>query len=211
RPRTALAERLRASIEVHNDVNAATVAERRNPDVTGGLAVLWLGREGIGVGIDMGQGLLIGDRGAAGELGYIPAFADRSGPDDPTFQDWLGAPAVAELGRAHGIGGRDAAAIMAAAVERGAGAFLDEFADRAAAAVRILGCLIDPPRIVLAGEVAAAGGEILIGHVRAAAGRFGERVLPSAVDGDAVAIGVLDSAYARLKARILDAALEAGR
>ncbi|WP_199043346.1 ROK family transcriptional regulator, partial [Glycomyces salinus] len=38
RPRTALAERLRASIEVHNDVNAATVAERRNPDVTGGLA-----------------------------------------------------------------------------------------------------------------------------------------------------------------------------
>ena len=210
RLRTALSERLRVPVQIHNDVNAATVAERRSPDTGDGLALLWLGREGIGVGVDLGSGLLVGEHGAAGELGYVPAFADRSGPDDPTFQDWLGAEAVVALGRAHGIGG-DAEAVMAAAVERGAESLLVDFADRVAAAVRLLGCLIDPPRIVLAGEVAAAGGEVLVRHVRSASGRFGDRVAPSAVEGDPVAIGVLDSAYADLKSLLLDSALEGAR
>ncbi|MFC4338003.1 ROK family transcriptional regulator [Salininema proteolyticum] len=204
RLRTALAEGLDASIQIHNDVNAATVAERRDPDAAGGLAVLWLGGEGIGVGIDLGQGLLTGEHGAAGELGYVPAFADRSGPDDPTFQHWIGAPALIELGRTHGVEGATAAAVMAAAVEDGTRPFLEEYAARVASAVRLLGCLIDPPRIVLAGEVASAGGEALAEHVRTASGRFGERVVPSAVEGDPVAIGTLDSAYADLKARLLD-------
>lgn len=211
RPRSALSERFSAAIEIHNDVNTATMAERRNPHASGGLAVLWLGSEGIGVGIDLGRGPLIGERGAAGELGYAPAFPDRSGPDDPTFQDWLGAPAIAELGGAHGIEGGNAVAITAAAVARGSEAFLVDFAERIAAAVCLLCRLIDPPRVVLAGEVAAAGREALLAHVRAAAGHFGERVLPSAIDGDAVAIGALDSAYAVLKARVLDSATAVGR
>lgn len=210
RLRTALAERLDASVQIHNDVNAATVAERRNRAAEGGRVVLWLGREGIGVGIDMGQGLLVGEHGAAGELGYVPAFADRSGPDDPTFQDWIGAPAVIELGRAHGLHGRDAADVMAVAVERGAQSFLDDCAARFAAAIRMLGCLFDPPSIVIAGEVAAAGGEVLIRSIRAASGRFGDRVVPSGVEGDAVAAGALDSAYADLKARLLDSVMESG-
>ncbi|GAB3657504.1 ROK family transcriptional regulator [Glycomyces tarimensis] len=208
RLRTALSAELHASVQIHNDVNAATVAERRNPAVSGGLAVLWLGREGVGAGIDLRQGLLVGEHGAAGELGYVPAFPDRCGPEDPTYQDWLGAPAVIELGARHGVGGPDAPAVMAAAVERGAGAFLDEYAFRVASAIRMLKCLIDPPRIVLTGEIALAGGERLVARVRAACGTVGELVLPSGVYGDAVAIGALDAAYADLKRRVLDTAVE---
>ncbi|WP_026930374.1 ROK family protein [Glycomyces tenuis] len=210
RMRTSLEAELGAAIEIHNDVNAATVAERRNPEAAGGLVVLWLGREGLGVGIDLQRGLLTGLHGAAGELGYVPVSPDRTGADDPTFQDWLGAPAVAELGRAHGIEGDDAPAVLAAAVGEGASDFLDEYATRVAAALRLLKCLLDPPQIVLAGEIARAGGETLLGHVRDRAEDFGERVIPSAVYGDAVAIGALDSAHDDLKDRILDSALGTG-
>lgn len=208
--------RMRASIEsymdcavtVHNDVNAATVAERRNPAVSGGLVLLWLGREGIGTGIDLSHGLVVGVQGAAGELGYVPVFPDRTGPDDPTYQDWIGAPAVVEIGREHGVEGANAAAVMAAAVKGGSSGFLEAYAERVAGALHLLACLLDPPRLVLGGEIARAGGETLVEHVRRRAGGLGERVLPSAVYGDAVAIGVLDLAYADLKGRVLDAALD---
>lgn len=211
RMRGSLEAELGAAVEIHNDVNAAAMAERRNPEAAGGLVVLWLGREGIGVGIDLQRGLLTGLRGAAGELGYVPVFPDRVGPDDPTFQDWLGAPAVAELARTHGIEGEDAPALVAAAVKEKASDFLDAYASRVVAALRLLKCLLDPPRIALAGEIARAGGESLLARVRDGAGDFGERVIPSAVYGDAVAIGALDSAHADLEDRILNSALENGR
>jgi predicted NBD/HSP70 family sugar kinase len=207
RMRAAVESATSCSVTVHNDVNAATVAERRNPAVTGGLVLLWLGREGVGTGIDLSRGPVVGARGAAGELGYVPVFPDRTGPDDPTYQDWIGAPAVIGLGREHGVEGADAAAVMAEAVKRGATAFMDAYAQRVAGALHLLTCLLDPPCLVLGGEIARAGGETLIGHVRRRAGALADRVLPSAVYGDAVAIGVLDLAYADLKRRVLEAAL----
>ncbi|SDE12974.1 ROK family transcriptional regulator [Glycomyces harbinensis] len=207
RMRAAIEAALDCPVTVHNDVNAATVAERRNPAASGGLVLLWLGREGVGAGIDLGQGLIVGARGAAGEIGYVPVFPDRTGPDDPTYQDWIGAPAIADLGREHGVEGPDAAAVVAGAVERGADAFLEAYAKRVAGALHMLTCLFDPPCLVLGGEIARAGGETLVDHVRRQAGALGDRVLPSAVYGDAVAIGVLDLAYADLKERVLDAAL----
>jgi predicted NBD/HSP70 family sugar kinase len=211
RMRAAVESYTDCAVTIHNDVNAATVAERRNPAVSGDLVLLWLGREGIGTGIDLSHGLVVGMRGAAGELGYVPVFPDRTGPDDPTYQDWIGASAVMELGRRHGVEGADAAAVVAEAVKRGAGEFLDAYAGRLAGALHLLTCLLDPPHLVLAGEIARAGGETLVNQVRRRAGDLGDRVLPSAVYGDAVAIGVLDLAYADLKGRILEAALDGDR
>lgn len=210
RMRAAIEAVMDGSVTIHNDVNAATVAERRNPAVDGGLVLLWLGREGIGSGIDLRQGLVVGAKGAAGELGYVPVFPDRTGPDAPTYQDWIGAPAVMEIGREHGIGGADAAAVLAEAVKRGATGFMDAYAERVAGALHLLTCLFDPPFLVLGGEIARAGGEMLVGHVRQRAGALADRVLPSAVYGDAVAIGVLDLAYEDLKNRVLNAALQEG-
>ncbi|MEU6249550.1 ROK family protein [Glycomyces sp. NPDC047010] len=198
-------------VTIHNDVNAATVAERRNPAVSGGLVLLWLGREGIGTGIDLVHGLVVGARGAAGELGYVPVFPDRAGPDDPTYQDWIGAPAVLALGGEHGVAGGEAVAVMTAAVKQGAQAFMDAYAARVAGALHLLTCLFDPPSLVLGGEIARAGGETFIEAVRRANAALAERILPSAVYGDAVAIGVLDLAYADLKGRVLDAALPDGQ
>jgi predicted NBD/HSP70 family sugar kinase len=205
--REAIETYMGCPVTIHNDVNAATVAERRNPSVSGGLVLLWLGREGIGTGIDLSQGLIVGARGAAGELGYVPVYPDRTGPDDPTYQDWIGPPAVAELGRAHGIEGPDAAAVMTAAVKQGAEGFLNAYADRVAGALHLLTCLLDPPSLVIGGEIARAGGETLVDRVRRHAEALAERILPSAVYGDAVAIGVLDLAYEDLKHRVLDTAL----
>ncbi|NUQ89650.1 MAG: hypothetical protein HOQ43_14480, partial [Glycomyces artemisiae] len=142
-----------------------------------------------------------------GELGYVPVFPDRTGPDDPTYQDWIGAPAVHALGREHGVAGADAAAVMTAAVKMGAQAFMDAYAKRVAGALHLLTCLFDPPSLVLGGEIARAGGETFVESVRRANASLAERILPSAVYGDAVAIGVLDLAYADLKGRVLDAAL----
>lgn len=210
RMRTAIESEMDCPVTIHNDVNAATVAERRNPAVSGGLVLLWLGRVGIGTGIDLSNGLIVGMRGAAGELGYVPVFPDRTGPKDPVYQDWIGAPAVTGLGREHGIEGPDAAAVMAEAVKRGLSEFMDAYAQRVAGTLYLLTCLLDPPCLVLGGEIARAGGETLVDHVRRRAGALSDRVLPSAVYGDAVAIGVLDLAYADLKGRVLDAALGDG-
>ncbi|MEU6860719.1 ROK family protein [Glycomyces sp. NPDC046736] len=207
RMRAAVEAAVECPVAIHNDVNAAAVAERRNPAVSGGHVMLWLGREGIGAGIDLKQGLVVGLRGAAGELGHVPAFPDRTTPDDPTYQDWIGAPAVIAIGREHGITGPDAPAVLAEAVKQGAEAVLDAYASRVAGALRMLTHLFDPPKLVLGGEIARAGGEVLVAHIRTHTGEFGDRVLPSAVYGDAVAIGVLDLAYADLKDRVLDAAL----
>lgn len=210
RMRAAVAAVMDCAVTVHNDVNAATVAERRNPAVDGGLVLLWLGREGIGTGIDLRQGLVVGAKGAAGELGYVPVYPDRTGPDAPTYQDWIGAPAVIGLGHEHGIEGADAAAVMAEAVKRGAADFMAAYGKRVAGALHLLTCLFDPPRLVMGGEIARAGGETLVTHVRREAGALADRIVPSAVYGDAVAIGVLDLAYEDLKNRVLEAALEEG-
>ncbi|SDK89650.1 Sugar kinase of the NBD/HSP70 family, may contain an N-terminal HTH domain [Glycomyces sambucus] len=207
RMREAIETYMGCPVTIHNDVNAATVAERRNPAVSGGLVLLWLGREGIGSGIDLTSGLVVGSRGAAGELGYVPIRPDRNGPDDPTYQDWIGAPAVVAIGREHGVRGADAVAVMAAGVKTGADGFIDEYAERVAGALHLLTSLLDPPSLVLGGEIARAGGETLVEAVRRRAGALADRILPSAVYGDAVAIGVLDLAYDDLKARVLDAAL----
>jgi len=141
----------------------------------------------------------------------VPVFPDRTGPDDPTYQDWIGAPAVLALGAEHGVAGADAVAVMTAAVKQGAQAFMDAYAARVAGALHLLTCLFDPPSLVLGGEIARAGGETFVEAVRRSDAALAERVLPSAVYGDAVAIGVLDLAYADLKGRVLDAALPDGQ
>jgi predicted NBD/HSP70 family sugar kinase len=100
----ALADRLGVPLEVDNDVNLATVAERTRGCARGvaGFALLWLG-EGVGLGIDLGTALLRGAHGAAGEIGYLPlppAWA-ATGADGADLRDLLGGPAVRALAAEH--------------------------------------------------------------------------------------------------------------
>jgi predicted NBD/HSP70 family sugar kinase len=104
---------LRTNVSVDNDVNLAAVAERsrgiaRDAD---SFALLWLGEEGLGLGIDLGGTILRGARGGAGEIGYMPVgLPKRDGMHD--FQDLVGGPAIRELAREHGIAARSAAEVV---------------------------------------------------------------------------------------------------
>ncbi|HZN71686.1 MAG TPA: ROK family transcriptional regulator [Micromonosporaceae bacterium] len=194
-----LAERLDARIAVDNDVNLAAIAERGR-GVAGDVdsfAVLWLGDEGLGLAIDLGGTVLRGARGGAGEIGYLPVGLGAR----TDLQGILGGPAVRALASAHGFPAatpESAVAGAAAAAGRSrkaAAAFLTELAERIALALSAVAAVLDPPLVVLAGEVAQAGGTALRDAVAAAlaATQFATPVEVTALTDDAVLLGALDA------------------
>jgi predicted NBD/HSP70 family sugar kinase len=104
---------LRTNVSVDNDVNLAAVAERSRGIAhdADSFALLWLGEEGLGLGIDLGGTILRGAKGGAGEIGYMPVgLPKRDGMHD--FQDLVGGPAIRQLAREHGIEAESAAAVV---------------------------------------------------------------------------------------------------
>ena len=232
---TQLGERVGASVEVENDVNLAAIAERGRGVAAGGgsFALLWFG-EGLGLAIDLGGNLLRGARGGAGEIGYVPVGLPGQGPRD--MQELVGGPAVVELATSHGIGGIGVGAVVAAAIEAArsktpqqavptapahrphsrlereqaeeAEKFLDELACRMGQCVGAVAGVLDPPLIVLAGEVAQAGGEELARRVRAAISSTIPLDITIAVTGiadDAVLLGALDAGLRTVRDSLINA------
>jgi predicted NBD/HSP70 family sugar kinase len=224
-----LGERLGASVEVENDVNLAAIAERSRGvaagwttaglegsdrggetpgDPASSFALLWFG-EGLGLAIDLGGSLLRGARGGAGEIGYVPVGLPGQGPRD--MQELVGGPAVVELASAHGLTATGAAAAVVAAVgsdSAEAGKFLDELACRMGQCVGAVAGVLDPPLIVLAGEVAQAGGEELARRVRAAIASTIPLDITIAVTGiadDAVLLGAVDAGLRTVRDSLINA------
>ncbi|MFF4621974.1 ROK family transcriptional regulator [Nonomuraea jabiensis] len=122
-----LHQRLRVPVTIDNDVNLAAMAERAlgaASDVRN-FVLLWIGR-GPGSAVMVGDQLLRGTVGAAGELGWMPvpgaAVSDggfnRSRHEvGAAFQSLVGWRAVQELAERHGIAAEDAARSVAAAAE----------------------------------------------------------------------------------------------
>jgi predicted NBD/HSP70 family sugar kinase len=83
------------------------------------------------------------------------------------FQSVAGGEAVKAIGRKYGFRGTEAADVVHAAVAAGeAGeAALDELASRLALGVAATCVVLDPPLVVLAGEVSQAGGPSLAERV----------------------------------------------
>jgi predicted NBD/HSP70 family sugar kinase len=186
-----LAGRIGTRVGVDNDVNLAAIAERRRGVARGaeGFALLWLGDEGLGLAIDIGGTLLRGARGGAGEIGYMP-LSTLGGPD---LQDVVGGPAVLALGHEHGIPGRTPQEVVANA---GPGAFLTELADRVAVGLAAVIAVLDPPLVVLAGEVGRAGGRLLrdaVGHAMLRAAPLQSAIEVTSINDDAVLLGALDA------------------
>jgi predicted NBD/HSP70 family sugar kinase len=157
-----------------NDVNLAAVAEADTGAARGvrDFALVWIGR-GVGLASVIGGRLHHGATGAAGEIGYLPVAgaqvprnATRRGAKGP-FQAIAGADAVRAIGRQHGFRGSDAAAVVRAAVAAAeAGApVLDELGRRLALGVAATCVVLDPPLVVLAGDVGRAGGPALAERV----------------------------------------------
>ncbi|MGC9666841.1 ROK family protein [Planosporangium sp. 12N6] len=202
--------RLGTRVGVDNDVNLAAVAERRRGVArdADGFALLWLGEEGLGLAIDLGGTLLRGARGGAGEIGYMPLFAPDGVDRKVDLQDLVGGPAVLALAAEHGIRERTAAAAVAAAVAGGEpyAVFLAALADRVAVGLAAVVAVLDPPLVVLAGQVAQAGGPALGEAVTAAMGQAAPletSIAVTAITDDAVLLGALDAAQAAVREALI--------
>ena len=157
---------------VENDVNLAVLAERwrgAGPDAAILVAVQWGAR--VGAGILIGEQLLRGANGAAGELGLLPVGAGRV-----KFEAAVGAPAIARLVRvrarqagAAGLrrmlaGKADLGTTVFAAMSQGdpaAAAVVEEIADRFVDGLIPLIRILDPDLIVIGGGTSRAGPVLL--------------------------------------------------
>ncbi|MER7007041.1 ROK family transcriptional regulator [Dactylosporangium sp. NPDC000555] len=206
--------RLGVPVGVDNDVNLAAVAERahgagRDAD---SFALLWLGEAGLGLAIDLGGTLLRGARGGAGEIGYMPMNVAGGGAARVDFQDLVGGPAVLELAAAHGITAPSAARTMATAVARAdagdpaAREFVTVLAGRIAIGLSAVVAVLDPPLVVIGGEVGQAGGELLgtaVATALAEAAPLDTTIATTRVRDDAALLGAQQASRAFVREAIL--------
>jgi predicted NBD/HSP70 family sugar kinase len=201
-----LAARLDTTVWADNDVNLAAIAERHRGvgQGTAGFAMFWLGA-GLGCAIDLNGDLLRGVSGAAGELGYVPV--GQSGKD---LHHLVGGPAVLALAAGYGFLAATPEAAVADAVSHSDGraaGFLKELAERIAVGLAAISAILDPPLIVLAGEVSQAGGEKLRDLVDESfrdATPLRTPVQVTALTDDAVLLGALDAGLRIVRESLID-------
>ncbi|RZU49879.1 putative NBD/HSP70 family sugar kinase [Krasilnikovia cinnamomea] len=189
-----------------NDVNLAAIAEAHTGAAVGvdDFVLFWVGR-GVGLASVINGRLHHGASGAAGEIGYLPVAgaeiprnASRHGVKG-AYQTIAGADAVKAIGREHGFKGAAAADVVRAAVAAGEPGepVLDELARRFALGVAATCAVLDPPLIVLGGEVNQAGGAALAERVErevATISLVSPRVVLSEVAAEPVLTGALRTA-----------------
>ncbi|SCL20925.1 Sugar kinase of the NBD/HSP70 family, may contain an N-terminal HTH domain [Micromonospora rhizosphaerae] len=201
----ALREDLHTPVVFENDVNLAAVAEAQSGAAQGvqDFVLVWLGA-GVGLAIMLGGRLHHGSSGAAGEIGYLPVPGvpiprDVSKRAKPAFQQLAGADAVQAVAAEHGFAGDSAADAVRAAIAAGTEGdpMLDELARRLALGVASTCVVLDPPLVVLAGEVGQAGGAALaerVQHEVAAITLVRPRVVPTGLTEEPILRGALRTA-----------------
>ncbi len=205
-----IADQLGTAVGVDNDVNLAAIAERTSGAAAGteGFALLWIG-EGLGLAIDLDGTLLRGGRGGAGEIGYMPVGLPGETGTRTDFQDLVGGEAVIALARRYGFRARTAQRAVARAVASDSpatAAFLTDLATRIAVGLAAVVAVLDPPVVVLAGEVGRTGGPALATAVTAALERatpLRTTVAASTVTGDAALIGALQAGLRTVRDTLL--------
>jgi predicted NBD/HSP70 family sugar kinase len=201
-------KRLGAPVLLENEVNLATLAEQRTRAAEGEdtFVLLWIGG-GVGAGVLLDGRLRRGASGGAGEVGFLPISPGGELPSaedcDNGYHGLVGSRAVCALARAHGLpadaaaDAEAAAAVVRKAVAAGAEGFLAELAERIAVGAATICAVLDPGRVVLAGEVGEAGGTALATRVGAALARLSPLrtvVQLTAVEGGPVLRGAVITA-----------------
>jgi len=201
----ALREDLDTPVVFENDVNLAAVAEAQSGAAQGvdDFVLVWVG-VGVGLAIMLNGRLHHGSTGAAGEIGYLPVPGapiprDASRRAKPAFGQLAGADAVRAVAREGGFKGATAADAVRAAIAAGTagGAVLDELARRLALGVASTCVVLDPPLVVLAGEVGQAGGSALaerVQHEVAAITLVTPRVVVTRLTDEPILRGALQTA-----------------
>jgi predicted NBD/HSP70 family sugar kinase len=202
-------------VSFENDVNLVAVAEAHSGAAVGvdDFVLLWVGR-GVGLAIVIGGKLHRGGSGAAGEVGWIPVAGSQVHRDPSHrakggFQQLVGADGVRVVAREHGFKGPTGASAVAGAVQVGSagGPLLDELASRLALGLAAVCVVLDPPLVVLAGEVNVAGGPALaqrVEHEVAAIAPISPRVVMASGPVDAVVDGALRTALIAVRDEIFD-------
>jgi predicted NBD/HSP70 family sugar kinase len=142
-PATAIGDLVSAPVLVDNDVNLAALAEHRLGRAAGvsSFAYVYVGA-GLGVGLYIGDQLIRGAHGLAGEIGYLP------GATSPTLATDL---AAAGFGRPDAPS-NDVAAVLtllAAADEQA----LHRLAEGVGRAIVSVAAVVDPALVLLGGPV----------------------------------------------------------
>jgi predicted NBD/HSP70 family sugar kinase len=172
----SLRESLGVPLSIVNDVKLAAVAElaHRGP-LEQDFCLLWNG-DGLGLAhVSAGQ-VLSGARGGAGEVGYMPVPGTSlqrkpSRSNNGGYQTRAGAVAARHLMAAAGFPGRTAAVAVGRAVtaaqdgDRRADRAVQELAQRMSVGLASICCVLDPPVVILAGDICAAGGDLLRMHI----------------------------------------------
>jgi fructokinase len=165
-------------VRLANDANCLALSEATDGagadfDVVFGVII----GTGCGAGLTVGRRVIEGRNAVAGEWGHTPLPWPRPEelPGPGCFcgrlnclENWISGPGFA---RAHGTG-QDARAIVAAAEagDEAAKASLDDYIDRLARGLAVIGDILDPDVIVLAGGISNV--ELLYGRLPAAIGSY---------------------------------------
>ncbi|TRY19675.1 ROK family transcriptional regulator [Tessaracoccus rhinocerotis] len=167
-----LTKALGVPVSLGNDVHLAALAERRAGVAAGehDFVLLWVGR-GIGMASVIDGVVRVGSSGAAGEIGYLPVpgvpLPDRvDNLEQGSFQRVVGASAVQELAKEHGLSMADPDAVAASL------AFVAELGRRIGLGVAAIGTIQDPSLFVLTGETVFAAGPLLPAAVADAVSRI---------------------------------------
>lgn len=213
--RAALEADLGCELTFENDVNLAATAERAEGagrDVDD-MVLLWVSR-GVGLAVVLSGHLHRGATGAAGEIGYlpmpgVPSPARVEQPAEGAFQALVGAGAVVKLAREHSIEADSAAAAVQAALAAGGPAdeFLQTFAERLALGMASVCTVVDPALVVVAGEVGAAGGEVLCERVARAVRSIAPvhpSVVPTLVPEEPVLRGAVQTSVDHAREALFD-------
>jgi predicted NBD/HSP70 family sugar kinase len=204
--RDALNADLQRPVSFENDVNLVAIAEARLGAARGvrDFALVWISR-GVGLAVVLGGRLHRGAGGVAGEIGYLyvpggplPDYTRNGNPRGviPAFHQTINEKTMRALARTHGFRSSTAAGAIAAAVKGGEAGepVLDELARRVALGVLAVCVVLDPPLVVLAGDVSSAGGDGLAQRVQDHVARLAPvapQVVVTGVPGDPVLQGAL--------------------
>lgn len=171
-----LSEESGVPVYVENDVNAVAVAEHTAGAVqdADSFFLFWID-ERIGGALMIGNRLYRGATGGAGEVAFLqlPGVAVVRNPERENhggFEDLVGQPRIVELAAGRSLTGDSAAqqiATAASSTDTAAGEFLDDIAERYATGLASVIAMLDPARIVIAGELMRAGGQNLLTRISA--------------------------------------------